>query len=44
VALLRGIYLKGIGLEILWLNALLLMVYALIMAVLAHRKMKLKLA
>ncbi|BBO72121.1 membrane protein [Desulfosarcina alkanivorans] len=43
IALLRGIFLKGIGLEILGLNALLLTVYAAIMVVLAHRKMRLKL-
>lgn len=43
ITLLRGIYLKGIGLEILWLNALLLGVYALVMVTLALRKMKLTL-
>lgn len=43
IALLRGIYLKGIGLEILWLNLLLLGIYAAIMVVLANRKLKLKL-
>lgn len=43
IALLRGIYLKGIGLEILWLNALLLTIYALIMVVLTNKRMKLKL-
>ncbi len=43
IALLRGIYLKGIGLEILWLNALLLGIYAAIMVALAHKKMILKL-
>jgi len=43
IAILRGIYLKGIGLEILWLDALLLAVYALFMIVLAHRKFKFKL-
>jgi len=43
IALLRGIYLKGIGLEILWLNALLLTIYAVVMVVLANRRMKLKL-
>jgi len=42
ITLLRGIYLKGIGLEILWVNALLLVVYALIMVVRSHKKMKLK--
>jgi ABC-2 type transport system permease protein len=43
IALMRGIFLKGIGLEILWLNALLLTVYALIMLLLAHFKLRLKL-
>jgi ABC-2 type transport system permease protein len=43
IALLRGIYLKGIGLEILWLNALFLTLYALIMIVIANKRIKLKL-
>jgi len=43
IALLRGIYLKGIGLEIMWVNALLLTLYALLMVLLAHKQMKLKL-
>jgi ABC-2 type transport system permease protein len=43
VAILRGIYLKGIGLEILWVNALLLAVYMVIMIVLAHKKLRLAL-
>jgi ABC-2 type transport system permease protein len=43
VALMRGIFLKGIGLEIMWLNAVLLALYALIMIVLAHKRLKLKL-
>ena len=43
IALLRGIYLKGIGLEILWINALLLTGYALVMIFLAHKRLKLKL-
>ncbi len=43
IAILRGIYLKGIGLEILWLNALFLMIYALIMMVVANRKFTFKL-
>jgi len=43
IALLRGIYLKGIGLEVLWLNALLLAVYASIMILLAHKRLRLKL-
>ncbi|WP_300458215.1 ABC transporter permease [Desulfobacula sp.] len=43
IAILRGIYLKGIGLEILWLDAALLSLYAGIMILLAHRKFKFKL-
>lgn len=43
IAILRGIYLKGIGLEILWLNALFLGVYALIMLLLANRNFTFKL-
>ncbi|MGC9324250.1 MAG: ABC transporter permease [Desulfomonilia bacterium] len=43
ITLLRGIYLKGIGLEVMWLNAVLLSVYALIMVVAANRNMKFKL-
>jgi len=43
IVMLRGIFLKGIGLEILWLDALLLCFYGLVMVVLAHKKMRLKL-
>ena len=43
IAILRGIYLKGIGLEILWLDALLLSIYAGIMILLANRTFKFKL-
>ncbi|MBU1567104.1 MAG: ABC transporter permease [Proteobacteria bacterium] len=43
IAILRGIYLKGIGLEILWLNALFLTIYALIMILVANRKFTFKL-
>jgi ABC-2 type transport system permease protein len=43
IAILRGIYLKGIGLEILWLNALFLAIYALIMILVANRKFTFKL-
>jgi ABC-2 type transport system permease protein len=43
IAILRGIYLKGIGLEILWLNALFLGIYALIMMLLANRNFTFKL-
>ena len=43
IAILRGIYLKGIGLEILWINALFLAVYGLIMMVVANRNFSFKL-
>ena len=43
IKLLRGIYLKGVGLETMWLSALLLAVYAGIMIIVAHKRMKLKL-
>jgi ABC-2 type transport system permease protein len=43
IAILRGIYLKGIGLEILWLNALFLLFYALLMMFLANRNFSFKL-
>jgi ABC-2 type transport system permease protein len=43
IAILRGIYLKGIGLEILWLDAAFLGVYALIMIVAANRAFSFKL-
>jgi ABC-2 type transport system permease protein len=43
ISILRGIYLKGIGLEILFLDALFLTVYALLMMFLAHRNFSFKL-
>jgi ABC-2 type transport system permease protein len=43
IAILRGIYLKGIGLEILWLNAFFLAIYALLMMIVANRKFSFKL-
>ena len=43
IAILRGIYLKGIGLEILWLDALFLALFALLMMALAHRNFSFKL-
>ncbi len=43
IAILRGIYLKGIGLEILWLDALFLIVYATLMIFLANRNFSFKL-
>jgi ABC-2 type transport system permease protein len=43
INILRGIYFKGVGLEVLWLNVLLLTIYAVIMVALAHKRLKLKL-
>ncbi len=43
ITLLRGIYMKGIGLEIMWLDAFLLSLYAVFMIILANRKFKFKL-
>lgn len=43
IAILRGIYLKGIGLEILWVDAMFLAFFALMMIVLANRKFSFKL-
>ena len=43
IAILRGIYLKGIGLEILWADALFLGIYSLFMIIQANRKFKFKL-
>ncbi len=41
--ILRAIYLKGVGLEILWFNALLLCVYACLMVALCLKRLKLTL-
>jgi ABC-2 type transport system permease protein len=43
IAILRGIYLKGIGLEILWADVLLLGLYSIVMIAAANRKFKFKL-
>ncbi|MFZ3047875.1 MAG: ABC transporter permease [Desulfatirhabdiaceae bacterium] len=43
ITLIRGIYLKGIGLEIMWVNALMLALYAAILITVSHRKLKLML-
>jgi ABC-2 type transport system permease protein len=43
IAILRGIYLKGIGLEILWADTLFLVIYAVVMILLANRKFRFKL-
>jgi ABC-2 type transport system permease protein len=40
VAILKGIYSKGIGMEILWIEALLLALYAAAMTFWAHRRFK----
>jgi ABC-2 type transport system permease protein len=42
IAIMRGIYMKGIGMEILWIDALLLFVYAAIMVLAANRRLKLR--
>ena len=43
VTLIKGIYLKGIGLEIMWFEALLLVVYGIAVILIAHVKFKKKL-
>jgi ABC-2 type transport system permease protein len=43
IALLRGIYLKGIGLEVMWLNAAVLVGWALIVLVVARKRLHLRL-
>jgi ABC-2 type transport system permease protein len=43
ILLLRGIYLKGIGLEVMWLSALVLIVWALLVMAVAHRRLRLRL-
>ena len=43
VALLKGIYLKGVGLEVLGLEAGLLTVFGIVMGLVANRKFKKKL-
>ena len=40
VAILKGIYSKGIGLEILWVEAFMLAIYASAMTLWAHRRLK----
>jgi ABC-2 type transport system permease protein len=44
VTLLKGIYLKGVGPEVLWIEGAFLTVFAALMLVLANRKFKKKLA
>ena len=43
IEIMRGIFLKGIGLEFLWFNAALLAAWALLMFAVANRRLKLKL-
>jgi ABC-2 type transport system permease protein len=43
ITLIRGIYLKGIGLEIMWLSGILLALFAFIMVAVSNRRMKLRL-
>jgi ABC-2 type transport system permease protein len=43
IAILRGIYLKGIGLDILWIDTLFLAIYACLMILLANKKFRFKL-
>ena len=43
IAILRGVYLKGIGLEILWSDTLFLIIYAVLMILLANWKFRFKL-
>jgi ABC-2 type transport system permease protein len=44
IFLLKGIYLKGVGLEVLWIEALLLVGFSALMVTLAIRKFRKKLA
>jgi len=44
VTILKGIFLKGVGLEVLWLEALFLVLYATAVFFLATRKLKQKIA
>ncbi len=44
ISLLKGIYLKGIGLEVLWLEALLMSIFATLMVALSVRKFHKRLA
>ncbi len=43
ITILRGVYMKGVGLEILWIDALLLGIYALAMIAAARRGLRLRL-
>lgn len=43
ITILRGIVLKGVGWEVLWIEAVFLLIYAACFITLAHRKLKLEL-
>ncbi len=43
IAILRGVYLKGIGLDILWIDTLFLAIYSCLMILLANKKFRFKL-
>ncbi|MBU1106063.1 MAG: ABC transporter permease [Candidatus Riflebacteria bacterium] len=42
ISILRGIYLKGVGMEVLWLNALILSIYSIVVLKAAHKNLRLK--
>ena len=42
ISILRSVYLKGVGLEILWFNAMVLAFFALLMLKLSHKNLRLK--
>jgi ABC-2 type transport system permease protein len=44
ISILRGVFLKGIGLEMLWFNFLLLVFYGIIVFFFATRKLRQKVA
>lgn len=44
IAILKGIYLKGVGLETLWREALLLAVFGIVVMAASIRKFKMKVA
>ncbi|MBI5282828.1 MAG: ABC transporter permease, partial [Candidatus Solibacter usitatus] len=44
VAILKGIFLKGVGMEVLWAQVLFLLAYAALVFALANRKLRQKLA
>lgn len=42
ISILRGIYLKGVGMEVLWFNALILGIYTILVLRAAHKNLRLK--